>query len=74
MGVAVKAADLSAMSIDERIELVQVIWDSIAAETEKLELTTAQKHELDRRIADLDAQPDNVLTWEEIKARVRGRR
>jgi putative addiction module component (TIGR02574 family) len=74
MAVAVKAADLSAMSIDERIELVQVIWDSIAAETEKLELTAAQKHELDRRIADLDAQPDNVLTWEEIKTRVRGRR
>jgi putative addiction module component (TIGR02574 family) len=74
MGVAVKPADLSAMSVDDRIELVQVIWDSIAAETEKLELTAAQKRELDRRIADLDAQPDNVLTWEEIKARVRGRR
>ena len=41
---------------------------------ERLELTTEQKRELDRRIADLDAQPDNVLTWEEIKARVRGRR
>lgn len=62
------------MSLDDRIELVEAIWDSIAMETEKLELTEAQKHELDRRMADLDARPDDVLTWDEIKTRVRGRR
>jgi putative addiction module component (TIGR02574 family) len=35
-------------------------------------LSEEQKQELDRRLADLDTDPDNVLTWEEIKARVRG--
>jgi putative addiction module component (TIGR02574 family) len=35
---------------------------------------TAARRELDRRVADLDADRDNVLTWEEIKARVRGQR
>jgi putative addiction module component (TIGR02574 family) len=39
---------------------------------DQLPLTEAQLDTLDRRIAELDANPDNVLTWEEIKARVRG--
>ena len=29
---------------------------------------------LDRRLADLVANPDNVLTWEQIKDRVRSER
>jgi putative addiction module component (TIGR02574 family) len=70
----INPADFSALSIDERIALVQAIWDSIAAETDRLPLTDPQKRELDRRIAELDANPENVLTWEEIKSRVRGQK
>jgi putative addiction module component (TIGR02574 family) len=66
--------DFTSLPIDERIALVQAIWDSIAADTDQLPLTDPQKRELDRRIADLDANPKNVLTWEEIKARVREQR
>jgi hypothetical protein len=32
--------------------------------------TDLQQQELDRRIADYDSNPDNVLTWEEIKASI----
>jgi putative addiction module component (TIGR02574 family) len=74
MAEPVRLTQITALSVDERIELVQAIWDSIAAETENLELTEDQKIELDRRLADLDARPDDVLTWDQIKARVRGRR
>ena len=73
MGEPSHYPDFSAMSISERIALAQAILDSIAAETEPPELTEDQKREFDRRIADLDANPDNVLSWEEIKAKVRGR-
>ena len=34
-------------------------------------LSEPQKRELDRRIAELEANPQNVRTWEEIKAHVR---
>jgi putative addiction module component (TIGR02574 family) len=70
----INPADFSSLSIDERIALVQAIWDSIAAETDRLPLTDPQKQELDRRIAELDANPENVLTWEAIKSRVQGQR
>lgn len=35
------------------------------------ELTAAEKQELDRRLAAHDAAPQDVLTWEQIKERVR---
>ena len=36
-----------------------------------LPFTEIELEALDRRIAELDADPMNVVTWEEIKARVR---
>ena len=38
------------LSIPERIQLVEEIWDTIAEENEAFELTDAQKRELDRRL------------------------
>ncbi len=46
-------------------------WDSIADDTDYPELTDAKKQEFDRRIAEHDAEPDNVLTWEELKASIK---
>lgn len=52
------AGDLHTLSIHERIQLVEDIWDSIAADQAVLPLTDEQKVELDRR---LDAyETDNV--------------
>jgi putative addiction module component (TIGR02574 family) len=64
-------AEITAMSLDDRIALVQAIWDSIADEADAFPVTEEQQRELDRRIAELDANPKNVLTWEEFKARLR---
>jgi putative addiction module component (TIGR02574 family) len=43
-------AKLRNLPIDERIRLVQDLWDSIYADQDKLSLTEEQKSELDRRI------------------------
>lgn len=59
---------ITAISVEDRIRLVQSIWDTIAAEQAYPELTDVQKQELDRRITDSELNPDNVMTWEEIKA------
>ena len=53
------SADLHALPIDERIQLVEDIWDSIAADQALLSLTEEQRAELDRR---LDAyESDNIM-------------
>ena len=59
------------LSIPERIQLVEDIWDSIAASPEPLELTKAQEEELDRRLKELDANPGSAIPWEEVIAKLR---
>jgi len=68
MDIAATLNAITALSVEDRIRLVQSIWDSIAAEQAYPELTEVQKQELDRRITDSESNPDNVMTWEEIKA------
>jgi putative addiction module component (TIGR02574 family) len=71
MDITATLNEIATLSVEDRILLVQAIWDSIAAEQVYPDLTDAQKQELDRRIADYDSNPSNVLTWEEIKASIK---
>ena len=41
---------LSELPVDERIKLVEELWNSIAADQDALPLTKEQKAELDRRL------------------------
>jgi putative addiction module component (TIGR02574 family) len=71
MDITATLNQIAALSIKDRIRLVQAIWDSIAAEQAYPDLTKQQKRDLDRRIDDYEANPDNVLTWEEIRASIK---
>ncbi len=57
---------LRAMPPTERREIVGKIWDEFA--DCDLALTPAQAAELDRRIADHQADPNDVVSWDEMKA------
>jgi len=56
------------LSVDEQIELVETLWDNIVERNAVPPLTEAQTAELDRRIADHEANPDDVVSWDELKA------
>ncbi|MEZ2237404.1 addiction module protein [Microcoleus sp.] len=71
MDLTVTLNQITSLSIEDRIRLVQAIWDSIAAEQAYPNLTEIQKQELDRRISDSEANPDDVMTWEQIKASIK---
>lgn len=59
------------LSVSERIQLVEDIWDSIVAEaSETIELSKAQKDELNRRVAEHRADPSTAVPWEQVKARL----
>jgi putative addiction module component (TIGR02574 family) len=74
MNFAATLESIRSMNLDERIQLVQAIWDEIAAEqAEKTDLTEEQKQELDRRLAAYEAAPDKVIPWEEVKAQAEAR-
>ena len=62
--------NIKELSIEERILLIEEIWDSIEAEQEMLELTEEQKEELDRRIESYRKSPGEGVTWEVVMARL----
>ena len=57
----------------ERLVLVQEIWDTIAADQSSVLLDEALKQELDRRVAEDDAFPDDVIPWETVEAQTLAR-
>jgi putative addiction module component (TIGR02574 family) len=66
----VSMADVLELSLPERIQLVEDIWDSIAAVPQPLPLTQAQRDELDRRLEDHRQHPEHGSPWEEVRARI----
>jgi len=54
------------LSVDERIRLVQQIWDSIAAESEPPPLSVAQRGELQRRLEAYRRDPSRVIPADEV--------
>ena len=73
MSPTLKALGIDQLSVAQRILLVEEIWDSIATTEEEIPLTEAQKQDLQRRIAAYEANPKAGSSWEEVKARLRGK-
>lgn len=68
--------ELLKLTAAERLELVEELWDSIAAEREKepFPLSAVQREELERRIRDLDEHPERARPWQEVRERLRPRK
>jgi len=64
---------LDRMSLEDRLTVAEAIWESVVHEVEANPLPTAQRTELERRLADSIARPEAVTPWEEIKARALAR-
>ena len=61
------------LSPSEKLQLVEDLWDDLAATPEAVPVHDWQKEELARRKANLMKNPAAGLTWEEVKQRVRSR-
>ena len=66
----ISLSELRKLSVAERIQLAQDLWDSIAEEAQTLPLTEEQRAELDRRLADAEQSPGEGHSWTEVKARL----
>jgi len=65
--------EIKRLSLDERLRLLEELWDSIAAEEPALPISPAFAAELDRRVEAIRQDPDGGLTWDEVKASIAGR-
>jgi len=67
----IRLADLLELPVAERILLVEALWDSITAVPEAVPLPEAQRIELDRRLEEYYAHPEDSIPWDEVKRRIR---
>ncbi len=69
----ITAADALTLSIPERIQLVEDIWDTIATEPEAIELTEEEKRMIDERLEAYHKNPDLGSPWEDVYKRILSR-
>ena len=66
-------ANLRNLPLDERIRLVEDLWDSIASDQNALPLTPEQQAELDRRLDSYEVSGDPGRPAEDVIADIRKR-
>ncbi len=64
------AAQAIELSVDQRIKLVEDIWDSIAEIPESVKLPDWHKQELEQRLEAYYNDPDSGSPWAEVKDRI----
>jgi putative addiction module component (TIGR02574 family) len=55
------------LSSEDKIRLVQDLWDQIAQEIARMPLTESQRRLLDERLVDEENNPDDVEPWTKAK-------
>ncbi len=65
--------ELKALPVQERLKVVEAVWDSIDEDGSALSLSPSQRAELDRRMADHDMNPESALTWDQVLEQLRGK-
>ena len=63
-------SELEKLSASERLQLVQDLWASIAAEPDSVPVTDAQKEELDCRLDAHQSGDDESISWSKLKERL----
>lgn len=66
--------DIATLSPEERLKLLEQLWDSLSSSPSAVPLTTPQREELDRRLDELDREGPVGIPWEEVHRRISSRR
>lgn len=72
MGTKNPLIDLEALTVAERIQLAEDLWDSVEPESPEIALTPAQAAELDARLEQLRRCPDSGESWAVVRHRLYG--
>ncbi|MFM9965835.1 MAG: addiction module protein [Planctomycetaceae bacterium] len=67
-------SEIKRWSVEDRLDLIEEVWTSIDQEEFVPPLTDELRTLLEQRLADAESNPDDVVTWEELKADLRRER
>jgi putative addiction module component (TIGR02574 family) len=63
--------DIDRLSVAERIQLIEDVWDSLVTTPEAIPVTLAQRDELDRRLDAHRVNPGEGVSWQQVKAGIK---
>ena len=72
--MAKPAINLGDLTVEERLQLLEEVWDSLSGTPQSLPLTDAQREELDRRLDEIDGGDVKGIPWDEVLEQIRRRR
>lgn len=70
--MAIPAINLDNLSTEERLGLLDQIWESLRGKPEAFPITPAQRRDLDERLDALEQFGPDGLTWEDVVREARG--
>ena len=68
--MALPDIDLDQLSTEERLRLLERLWDSLSRDLSRVPLTDEQRAELDRRIEEMDQDEQLGIPWEDVLRRL----
>lgn len=67
----ISVADILALPVQERIHLVELIWESVAAFPQAVEVSPELKSDLAARLVDFERNPEAGYAWEQVKEKLK---
>lgn len=71
--MSTRAVDIENLNVEERLRLIEELWESLDEDASRIPLTQAQKEELDRRLDEIDEGDDAGIPWDDVLERIRNR-
>ena len=66
MSVDVEALSINHLTAAEKMSLIGILWDSLGEQVNAADIPDWHRTELDRRLADLEANPNSGRPWEDV--------
>jgi len=72
--VCMPSIEIGKLTPEERLQLLEQLWESLSETPEVVPLSEAQREELDRRLDELDREGPGGIPWAEVYQRIRSRK
>ena len=64
--------NIDKLNPEERLRMIEELWDRLSGQPERVPLTDSQRQELDRRLDDLERSAPAGIPWEDVLSQIRG--
>lgn len=67
------AIEIDKLGVDERLDLIEELWESLSSDPDQVPVPEAHKAVLDKRLAEIEAGDGAGIPWQEVLDRIRNR-